>query len=130
MANITKITSGIKISVESNYEGAYFQNYQIQYAFSYIITIENQGHEPVQLLKRHWDIFDALNNKEVVDGDGVIGEQPIISPGQAHSYSSGCLLNAPFGTMKGHYLMSNIIGYKEFKAMIPAFNLSAPFALN
>jgi ApaG protein len=82
------------------------------------------------LNSRHWDIFDALNNKEIVEGEGVIGQQPMLAPQDSHTYSSGCLLNAPFGTMSGFYTMLNFSTGKTFKVYIPAFSLNAPFALN
>ena len=71
---VTQITSGIKISVSSSFEGTYFKNYKLHYAFSYLITIENQSKDLVQLNSRHWEIFDSLNNIEIVDGEGVIGK--------------------------------------------------------
>jgi ApaG protein len=127
---VTQITRGIKISVLTTFEGTYFKNHKMNFAFSYNITIENHSKEVVQLLSRHWEIFDALNQMEVVDGEGVIGKKPILQPGESHTYSSGCLLCAPFGTMKGHFNMVNFTASKTFKVIVPAFKLSAGFALN
>lgn len=127
---VTQITSGIKISVSSSFEGTYFKNYKLHYAFSYLITIENQSKDLVQLNSRHWEIFDSLNNIEIVDGEGVIGKKPVIKPGEKHSYSSGCLLSSPIGAMKGFYKMINLNTTKTFQVLIPAFKLCAPFALN
>ena len=70
---VTQITKGIKISVLTSFEGSYFKNYKIHFAFSYQITIDNQSKDSVQLTSRHWEIYDALNNKEIVDGEGVVG---------------------------------------------------------
>jgi len=127
---ISQITKGIKITVKTSFEGTYFKNHKIQFAFSYEITIENQGKDFVQLDSRHWEIKDALNGVELVDGEGVLGRKPIIRPGEKHSYSSGCLLTSPFGSMKGYYNMINFSTTKNFKVVIPSFKLSAPFAIN
>ncbi|MCR8668341.1 Co2+/Mg2+ efflux protein ApaG [Aestuariibaculum sp. M13] len=124
------VTRGIKISVETTYEGSFYRDYKIQYAFGYTITIENQSKDVVQLNSRHWDIYDALNNVEIVTGEGVIGQTPIIQPGESHTYSSGCLLSSPFGAMKGFYNMLNFSTNSIFKVTIPTFKLSAPFAIN
>ncbi|MEZ4786503.1 MAG: Co2+/Mg2+ efflux protein ApaG [Flavobacterium haoranii] len=127
---VTQITKGIKISVSTSFEGTYFKNYKIHYAFSYQITIENQSKDSVQLNSRHWEIYDALNNIEIVDGEGVVGKKPVIKPGEKHIYNSGCLLASPIGAMKGHYDMINFTSTKSFQVLIPTFKLSAPFALN
>ena len=96
----------------------------------YKIAIENRGKDAVQLQSRHWKIYDALNNTEFVDGEGVIGQKPVLKPGEIHTYSSGCLLTSPFGAMQGHYGMVNLTTTKKFRVTIPAFKLSAQFALN
>jgi ApaG protein len=127
---VSQITRGIKISVSTSFEGTYFRNYRVQFAFTYEITIENQGKDSVQLNSRHWEIFDSLNDVEIVDGEGVIGKRPVLKPGEKHTYSSGCLLASPFGAMKGHYEMVNFATTKTFKVVIPTFRLSADFALN
>jgi ApaG protein len=127
---VTQITKGIKISVLTSFEGTYFKNYKIHFAFSYQITIDNQSKDSVQLNSRHWEIYDALNNKEIVDGEGVVGKKPVIKPGESHTYSSGCLLTSPIGAMNGFYNMINFTSTKSFKVIIPTFKFSAPFALN
>ena len=127
---VQQVTSGIKISVETNFEGSFYKNYKIQYAFGYTVTIENQSKDSVQLNARHWEILDALNNIEVVTGEGVIGEKPVLKPGESHTYTSGCLLTSPFGAMQGHYSMVNFTTTKKFQVAIPTFKLSAPFAIN
>lgn len=127
---VSQITRGIKISVLTTFEGTYFKNHKIHFAFSYEITIENQGKDSVQLISRHWEIFDSLNNIETVDGEGVIGQKPVLKSGESHTYSSGCLLSSPFGSMKGHFNMVNFTTTKNFKVIVPSFKLSAPFALN
>tara|TARA_R110001583_G_scaffold91538_3_gene233602 strand:+ start:203 stop:589 length:387 start_codon:yes stop_codon:yes gene_type:complete len=127
---VQQVTRGIKISVETTYEGSFYKNYKIQYAFGYTVTIENQSKDSVQLNARHWEIMDALNNDETVSGEGVIGKKPVLKPGESHTYTSGCLLTSPFGAMQGHYSMVNFTTTKKFKVTIPTFKLSAIFAIN
>ncbi len=127
---VSQITRGIKISVLTSFEGTYLKNYKIHFAFSYEITIENTSKDSVQLTSRHWEIHDALNDIEIVDGEGVIGKKPVLKPGELHTYSSGCLLASPYGAMKGYFNMINFTTAKTFKVLIPSFRLSAPFALN
>ena len=127
---VQQVTSGIKISVETNYEGTFYRNYKINYAFGYQITIENQSKDSVQLTSRFWKIKDALNDTEIVEGEGVVGKKPVLRPGESHTYKSGCLLSSPFGSMSGFYQMVNFTSTTKFKVMIPTFKLSAPFAIN
>lgn len=127
---VTQITKGIKISVLTGFEGTFFKNHKIHYAFSYEITIENQSKDSVQLNSRHWEIYDSLNHKEIVDGEGVVGKKPVLKPGEKHTYTSGCLLASPIGAMNGYYTMVNFTSTKSFQVAIPTFKLSAPFALN
>ena len=127
---VQQVTRGIKISVVTNFEGTFYKNYKIQYAFGYTVTIENQSKDSVQLNARHWEILDALNNVETVSGEGVIGKKPVLQPGESHTYTSGCLLTSPFGAMQGHYSMVNFTTTKKFQVTIPTFKLSAPFAIN
>lgn len=127
---VQQVTKGIKISVETTFEGSFYKNYKIQFAFGYTVTIENQSKDSVQLNARHWEILDALNNIETVNGEGVIGKKPVLKPGESHTYTSGCLLTSPFGAMQGYYSMVNFTTTKKFKVVIPTFKLSAPFAIN
>lgn len=127
---VTQITKGIKISVETSFEGTFFKNQHINFAFGYKITIENQSKDTVQLTARHWQIYDSLNDIEVVDGEGVIGKKPVLKPGDSHTYSSGCLLISPIGSMRGYYDMINFTTTRKFRVYIPTFKLYAPFALN
>ncbi|MCL4145945.1 UNVERIFIED_CONTAM: hypothetical protein GTU68_051153 [Idotea baltica] len=127
---VQQVTKGIKISVETTFEGTFYKNYKIQFAFGYKVTIENQSKDSVQLKARHWTILDALNNEEIVTGEGVIGKKPVLKPGESHTYNSGCLLTSPFGAMQGYYEMVNFTNTKKFKVTIPNFKLSAPFAIN
>jgi ApaG protein len=127
---VSQVTQGVKVSVITSFEGIYFKNQKIHYAFTYRITIVNQSKDTVQLLTRHWEIFDALNHKEVVDGAGVVGQKPVMKPGETYSYTSGCLLVAPLGTMKGFFTMINFTTSRKFDVEIPAFGLGASYILN
>ncbi|NKI27398.1 Co2+/Mg2+ efflux protein ApaG [Arenibacter sp. 6A1] len=126
----TQITKGIKISVITSFEGTFFKNYKMHFAFGYTITIENQSKDSVQLTSRHWRIYDSLNDLEILNGEGVIGKKPVLRPGQSHTYSSGCLLTSTIGAMKGHYNMVNLNNSEKFRVQIPNFKFSAPFVLN
>lgn len=99
------------------------------FAFSYTISIQNDGVEPMQLLTRHWLITDAEGRKQEVHGDGVVGEQPTIAPGESHTYSSGTIIDTPVGTMEGRYGMVSQAG-EHFDVMIPVFRLAVPGILN
>lgn len=127
---VQQVTKGIKISVRPRFEGTLVNRHQESYTFSYTITIENQSNETVQLLTRYWKIKDALKRTEIVKGEGVVGVKPLLSPGDKHTYSSGCLLKAPFGSMQGHYTLINHVTNKTFKVTIPTFKLHAAFAVN
>lgn len=100
-----------------------------RYAFAYTITIENQGEMPAKLLSRHWIITDAAGRVQEVRGDGVVGEQPRLVPGETYRYTSGCILPTPVGTMQGTYRMRTDDG-REFDADIPEFALVVPSALH
>ncbi len=127
---VQQVTQGIKVSVETSFEGTFYKNYKMYYAYGYVVTIENQGKDTVQLTARHWKIKDALNNVEIVEGEGVIGKKPVLQPGEKHIYNSGCLLLSPIGAMKGYYAMVNFSTTRKFRVAIPSFKLSAPFAIN
>ena len=127
---VQQITQGIKVSVKTRFDGTFYKDYKMHYAFGYIVTIENKSKDAVQLISRHWEINDALNSTTVVDGEGVVGKKPVIKPGESHTYSSGCLLASPIGAMNGYYNMVNFTSTKSFKVIIPTFRFSAPFALN
>ena len=100
-----------------------------RYVFAYRITIRNQGRQPAQLISRHWIITDGNGAVEEVRGIGVIGEQPLLQPGESFQYQSGCVLKTPVGTMEGSYQMSREDG-ERFDAAIPPFVLAMPRALH
>jgi len=102
---------------------------QRRYVFAYTITITNAGTIPAKLLSRHWLITDANGKIQEVQGDGVIGEQPYLKPGEFFRYTSGAMIETPVGTMQGHYYMRSDDG-DNFSANIPRFTLSIPRTLH
>jgi ApaG protein len=100
-----------------------------RYVFSYTVTIQNNGGQTAKLLSRHWVITDADNNTQEVRGDGVVGEQPNIKPGEGFKYTSGTVLDTPVGSMRGSYQMQSEDG-ETFDADIPMFTLSVPMILH
>lgn len=100
-----------------------------QYAFAYTITIHNAGKLAAQLLSRHWLITNAEDKSFEVKGDGVVGEQPLLPPGQTYEYTSGVIIDTPVGTMQGSYQMIAEDGHL-FEAQIPAFTLAPPQKLH
>lgn len=127
---VQQVTRGIKISVSTSFKGSYVKNYVKHFAFSYHIHIENNSNSAVQLLTRHWKIMEAQNSTQYVNGSGVVGQKPVLKPGENYEYSSGCLLTSPLGAMKGSYIMIDFSSTKKFHVDIPAFRLAAPFVLN
>ena len=127
---VNHVTKGIRISVKTIYDGSYFKNYNLHFAFNYEVTIENQSNDSVQLLSRYWNIFDSLNHISIVEGAGVVGQKPIIKPSETHAYKSHCLLTSTMGAMSGFYNMVNFTTTKAFKVQIPTFQLLASGALN
>ena len=120
---ISKISGGVKISVETYYQPEYSNPMNNEFMFAYKITIENNNDFPVKLLRRHWYIFDAAGSLREVEGDGVIGVQPQINPGTQYQYISGCNLKTEMGKMYGTYLMENVINKKQFTHLV--FNKTA-----
>ena len=100
-----------------------------QYLFAYFVTIDNEGEEVAQLVSRRWVITDGNGEEQTVEGEGVVGEQPVIEPGKRFQYTSFCSLTTPFGTMHGHYVMV-MPGGDSFEAEIAPFMLAIPNAVN
>jgi ApaG protein len=115
----------IRVEVETSYLDEQSDPREGRYVFSYTITIRNEGQVPARLLARHWVITDANGKVEEVHGDGVVGEQPYLKPGQGFRYSSGAVLETPVGAMQGTYQMLADDG-AHFEAPIPAFGLAMP----
>jgi ApaG protein len=126
----TATTKGVKISVQTEYQPAYSNPMQFHFVFTYRITIENLGDHTVKLLRRHWYIHDANKNVREVEGEGVVGQQPVLEPGASHQYVSGCNLKSGVGKMHGAFLMERQMDGKQFSVTIPEFNLIVPFKLN
>jgi ApaG protein len=127
---VSKISEGITISVETFYQPEYSNPVNSEYMFAYRITIENNNAYPVKLLRRHWHIYDSNGSQREVEGEGVIGVQPQINPGENYQYISGCNLRTEMGKMYGTYEMENINSKKLFKVTIPAFEMTVPFKMN
>ncbi|RKD20361.1 Co2+/Mg2+ efflux protein ApaG [Pelobium manganitolerans] len=127
---VAQITEGVKVSVETIYQPEYSNPANEHFMFAYKIQIENLGNYAVQLLRRHWQIFDSNGTKREVEGEGVVGLQPVIEPGEFHEYVSGCNLRTDMGTMQGAYQMKRLVDDEIFDVSIPEFSLIAPYKLN
>lgn len=125
----TATTRGIRVDVTPEYIPGHSDPKNSRWVFAYDVTIQNEGPERVQLISRHWTITDATGRVEEVRGAGVVGEQPVLAPGERFSYRSGCPLPTPMGTMHGTYQMVTARG-ERFEAEIAPFTLVEPYALN
>jgi ApaG protein len=119
------VTCGIRVRVDPEFDPRRSQLAVGRWFFIYTVTIRNESSATVQLLSRHWIITDGTGHVEEVRGAGVVGEQPVLAPGQAYRYSSGCPLTTDIGTMKGTYRMVTDDG-EEFDAEIAPFTLCEP----
>jgi ApaG protein len=128
MGTTSKSTS-IHVNVETFYLPDQSEPDGSRYVFAYTVTIRNAGGAPARLVNRHWIITDANGKVQEVEGEGVVGEQPHILPGQAHRYSSGAVIDTPVGTMEGSYGMLTDEG-TTFRAPIPRFRLAVPGVLH
>ena len=117
---ISKISEGVEISVEIFYQSDYSNPLNQEFMFAYRITIENHNNFTVKLLRRHWFIFDSNGEHREVEGEGVIGIQPILKPGETYQYVSGCNLKTEMGRMHGTYLMENQNNKETFNEQILA----------
>jgi ApaG protein len=125
----TEKEHNITVEVETDYIEGQSEPDNERYVFSYTITIRNEGGEPAQLLSRHWLITDANGNVQEVRGEGVVGEQPHLNPGEGFQYTSGAMITTPVGSMQGTYQMVTDQG-DEFDTEIPAFTLAIPRTLH
>ena len=123
------VTEGIRVQVEARYSEPHSSPEKGRWFFLYTIRVSNEGPETLTLRSRHWIINDGTGRVEEVRGEGVVGEQPEIHPGDAFEYTSGCPLPTPFGSMEGNYEMIRGDG-SSFRARIAAFELSLPRALH
>ena len=122
-------TQGIEVSVESFFLKEQSDVAKDQYVFAYRVRLKNHSDRTVQLISRHWIITDSNGSVRQVKGEGVVGQQPILAPGEEHQYVSGSQLESPMGTMHGTYQMRDEAG-KMFDVEIPVFTLSASDYLN
>jgi ApaG protein len=127
---ITQVTSGIKVSVEVFYRPDQSNADQNQHIFAYRITITNNSEYSIRLSRRNWFIIDSNATNRQVEGEGVVGEKPIIGTGENYQYISGCNLESEIGKMHGSYLMERLIDGKQFYVRIPEFQLIVPYKLN
>lgn len=126
----TLTTSGVQITVETQFRSDLTQLENNSFIFNYRVHIKNNNAFTVQLLTRDWYIFDSLSEIRLVTGEGVIGEQPILKPGESYNYTSGCDLNSEVGFMKGFYTFKNLSTNDVFRVTVPLFNLEYPAKMN
>ncbi|MBO9620057.1 MAG: Co2+/Mg2+ efflux protein ApaG [Niabella sp.] len=124
------ISAGIHVNVEVFYQPEYSNALQSEFMFAYRITLENYNPFAVKLLRRSWYIFDSNGSYRQVDGEGVVGVQPVLAPGETYQYMSGCNLRSEMGKMKGSYEMENQEMHQLFSVEIPEFEMVAPSKLN
>lgn len=122
---VTAITEGIHVNVEVTYQAEFSSPHQHHYVFTYKVTIQNKSPYTVQLLRRKWEIYDAAETIKIVEGDGVVGQQPILETGESHSYVSGCNLKSGLGKMKGIYFMEKLFDGKSIEVEVPEFQMIA-----
>ena len=127
---VSLISEGVEVSVETFYQQDYSNPMQSEYMFAYRIAIENHNSFPVKLHRRHWYIFDSTGSTREVEGEGVVGVQPVLSPGEKYQYVSGCNLRTEMGRMHGTYQMENLNSKQFFEVNIPAFEMFVPFKNN
>lgn len=124
------VTNGIKICVKTKFENGLSSPCKCLYYFSYVITIVNNSTHEVKLVRRKWVIFDSIGDHLLVEGEGVVGQKPVIGPGESYTYESCCKLSSSIGKMCGIYFMKRTADDSEVRVRIPEFKLTAPFRLN
>ena len=124
------ISEGVEVSVETYYQPDYSNPVQSEFMFAYRITLENHNSFPVKLHRRNWHIFDSNGSNREVEGEGVVGVQPVIQPNESYQYVSGCNLRTEMGKMKGTYQMENLNSKQIFLVDIPAFEMIVPMKNN
>jgi len=127
---MTQLTQGMSIGSRVTFKPEFSDPGKGYFVFFYRITVENHNLFEVQLLSRHWEIFDSNGMRTIVDGEGVVGEKPVLAPGESFTYESACNLATGIGRMKGHYTMVQTDTKRSFKAMIPEFKLEVAYMLN
>ena len=127
---VQQVTEGVNIIVETFYQSGHSNPVNSEYLFAYRITIENLSTHTVKLLSRHWHILDSNGTHREVEGEGVVGEQPVIAEGEQYQYSSAVNLHSDIGKMYGTYLVVDLFDKRKIKVAIPEFLLITPFKLN
>jgi len=127
---VSKISEGVEVVVETFYQPDYSNPVGGDYMFAYRITIENHNAFPIKLMRRHWYISDSNGTHREVEGEGVVGVQPILQAGEKYQYVSGCNLRSEMGKMYGHYQMENLENKSLFQVNIPVFDMIVPFKMN
>ena len=122
-------TNGVQVEARARFSAEHSSPQLAEWFFLYTIRITNLGEETVRLLSRQWEITDATGRVEEVRGPGVVGEQPVLAPGEAFEYTSGCPLKTPYGAMRGRYQMMATAGRRRFDAEIAPFELRQPHGL-
>lgn len=126
----SKISAGVTITVDTFYQPEYSNPINHEFMFAYKITIDNNNNFPVKLLRRHWYIIDSNGLNREVEGEGVVGVQPVIQPSGSYHYISGCNLKTELGKMHGSYVFENLNTRKTFNVYIPVFQMEAPLKMN
>ncbi len=127
---VNAITQNIGVSVETFFQTRKSNPEIDLFVYSYRITIKNESEFTVQLISRHWEIFDVIMERRIVEGHGVVGEQPILAPGQTYNYVSYCQLKTDAGSMKGYYTFHRALDNSTFDARIPEFILLPEYRKN
>lgn len=127
---LQQITEGVCITVETFYNKELSNPAMNDYIYAYQITIDNFSNFPFQLKSRFWQITDAFSQVRTVEGEGVVGKQPFLDPGQSFQYTSGVGLKTDMGKMEGYYIIENLKSKQDMQISIPAFVLNPPFKLN
>lgn len=127
---VTTISEGVQVSVETYYQAEYSNPANHEFMFAYRITIENHNLFSIKLVQRKWLIFDSDGQNREVEGEGVVGVQPVIESGKQFQYVSGCNLRTELGRMKGQYQMENQHNKKTFFVDIPPFDMIVPLKMN
>lgn len=123
-------TKDVAVKVETHFQEQDSQPEQDNYVFAYRVTIENQGDHTIKLLRRYWHVTDSNTSKHEIEGEGVVGKQPVLEPGQSHQYVSGCNFQTDIGKMRGFFTMEKITNGEHFHVDIPEFYMIVPYRFN
>lgn len=124
------ISEGVQVSVDTFYQPDYSNPLQSEFMFAYRITLENHNSFAIKLHRRNWQIFDSNGTHREVEGEGVVGVQPVLKPGESYQYVSGCNLRTEMGKMQGTYQMENLNSKQMFEVDIPPFEMIVPMKNN